>query len=29
MVGKRRHRDEFGVAAERRLSEDVFLDLMD
>lgn len=28
-VGKRRRRDEYGVAAERRLSEDVFLDLMD
>jgi transcriptional regulator with XRE-family HTH domain len=28
-VGKRRRRDEFGVAAERRLSEDVFIDLMD
>ena len=28
-VGKRRRYDEFGVAAERRLSEDVFLDLID
>ncbi len=28
-VGKRRRHDEYGVAAERRLSEDVFLDLMD
>jgi len=28
-IGKRRRRDEFGVAAERRLSEDVFIDLMD
>jgi transcriptional regulator with XRE-family HTH domain len=28
-VGKRRRQDEFGVAAERRLSDDVFLDLMD
>jgi transcriptional regulator with XRE-family HTH domain len=28
-VGRRRRRDEHGVAAERRLSEDVFLDLMD
>ena len=26
-VGKRRRRDDYGVAAERRLSEDVFLDL--
>ncbi len=28
-VGKRRRRDEFGAAAQRRLSEDVFLDLKD
>jgi transcriptional regulator with XRE-family HTH domain len=28
-VGERRRRDEYGVAAERRLSEDVFLDLID
>ncbi len=28
-VGKRRRRDDFGVAAERRLSEDVFMDLKD
>jgi transcriptional regulator with XRE-family HTH domain len=28
-VGKRRRQDEFGVAADRRLSDDVFLDLMD
>ncbi len=28
-VGKRRRRDEFGIAAERRLSDEVFLDLMD
>lgn len=28
-VGKRRRCDEFGVAAERRLSEDVFMDLTD
>ena len=28
-VGKRRRRDEFGVAASRRMSEDVFIDLMD
>jgi hypothetical protein len=28
-VGKRRRRDDYGVAAERRLSEDVFLDLID
>ena len=28
-VGKRRRFDEFGVAAERRLSEDVFMDFMD
>jgi transcriptional regulator with XRE-family HTH domain len=28
-VGKRRRRDEFGVAALRRISEDVFIDLMD
>ncbi len=28
-VGKRRRYDEFGVAAERRLSEDVFVDLVD
>ena len=26
-VGKRRRRDEFGVVAQRRLSDDVFLDL--
>lgn len=28
-VGKRRRRDEYGVAASRRISEDVFIDLMD
>lgn len=28
-VGKRRRRDELGVAAQRRLSEDVFVDLTD
>jgi hypothetical protein len=28
-VGKRRRRDDYGITAERRLSEDVFLDLMD
>jgi len=28
-VGKRRRRDEYGVVAQRRLSEDVFLDLKD
>jgi transcriptional regulator with XRE-family HTH domain len=28
-VGKRRRRDEYGVVAQRRISEDVFLDLMD
>jgi transcriptional regulator with XRE-family HTH domain len=28
-VGKRRRQDEYGMAAERRLSDDVFLDLMD
>jgi transcriptional regulator with XRE-family HTH domain len=28
-VGKRRCQDEFGIAANRRLSDDVFLDLMD
>ena len=28
-VGRRRSRDEFGVAASRRLSQDVFVDLMD
>ncbi len=28
-VGKRRRRDDYGVAAERRLSDDVFLDLME
>lgn len=28
-VGKRRRRDDYGVAAERRLSEDVFMDLME
>jgi hypothetical protein len=28
-VGKRRRQDEFGMAVERRLSDDVFLDLMD
>jgi transcriptional regulator with XRE-family HTH domain len=28
-VGKRRRRDEFGVAAERRLSDSIFLDLLD
>jgi transcriptional regulator with XRE-family HTH domain len=28
-VGKRRRRDELGVAAQRRLSEDVFVDLFD
>jgi hypothetical protein len=26
-VGKRRRRDEYGAAAQRRLSDDVFLDL--
>lgn len=28
-VGKRRRRDEYGVAAERRLSDNIFLDLLD
>lgn len=28
-VGKHRRQDEFGIAADRRLSDDVFLDLMD
>lgn len=28
-VGQRRRRDEYGVAAQRRLSDDVFMDLMD
>ena len=28
-VGKRRRRDDYGIAAERRLSEDVFLERMD
>jgi transcriptional regulator with XRE-family HTH domain len=28
-VGTRRRRDEYGVAIDRRLSEDVFLDLID
>jgi len=28
-VGERRRRDEFGVAADRRLSDDVFMDLLD
>ena len=28
-IGHRRRRDELGTTAERRLSEDVFLDLMD
>jgi transcriptional regulator with XRE-family HTH domain len=28
-VGRRRRRDEYGVAALRRISEDVFIDLMD
>jgi hypothetical protein len=28
-VGQRRRQEEYGMAAERRLSEDVFLDLMD
>jgi len=28
-VGKRRRRDEYGTAADRRLSQDVFLDLRD
>ncbi len=28
-VGKRRRRDELGVVAQRRLSEDVFVDLID
>lgn len=28
-VGKRRRQDEYGIAANRRLSDDVFLDLMD
>jgi transcriptional regulator with XRE-family HTH domain len=28
-VGRRRRQDELGVAVERRLSEDVFLDLID
>ena len=28
-VGKRRRRDEYGAAAQRRISEDVFLDLKD
>jgi len=28
-VGRRRRRDELGVAAQRRLSEDVFVDLVD
>lgn len=28
-VGRRRRRDEMGIAATRRISEDVFLDLMD
>jgi len=28
-VGRRRRRDELGVAAQRRLSEDVFVDLLD
>lgn len=28
-VGRRRRRDEYGVAAQRRISEDVFLDLTD
>lgn len=28
-VGKRRRRDEFGIAAERRISDDVFVDLID
>jgi hypothetical protein len=29
VVGKRRSLDELGIAAERRLSDDVFRDLMD
>lgn len=28
-VGKRRRRDEFGIAAQRRISEDIFIELMD
>jgi len=28
-VGRRRRRDEIGIAASRRISEDVFVDLMD
>ncbi len=28
-VGRRRRRDEMGIAASRRISEDVFVDLMD
>jgi hypothetical protein len=28
-VGRRRRRDELGIAAQRRLGEDAFIDLMD